>query len=307
VRRLADLDRWLFVDTWLEQDAGTLTDEQLVGVLGSDGAGRWLEAVGNAEVATVVAAHSAEVEAALRAALDRHPEAMDRLRDRELVAALAAIFDGAERVPAGFTGLTQADVCEAFTAELRRGRRASALGVGTGLFVEESLNHGFPLRLLEVSDDPAGLAALATRRPVVRKALVREWAAGGASSSVLGHLLVEDTDWISALGPLTPDSVVRSALTWAATQLAPERVEELAVTVASGDLAGQGWALGDVLFVCELPDDDVAEIVARNFELFARDAGWPSGLAGLIDARLAGDAPEPVASGSGRHRWRRRR
>src|SRR5206468_3484180 len=56
VRRLADLDRWLFVDSWLEQDPASLTGEQLVAVLSSDGAGRWLESVGNAEAARAVAA-----------------------------------------------------------------------------------------------------------------------------------------------------------------------------------------------------------------------------------------------------------
>ena len=310
VRRLADLDRWLFVDTWMGLDPAMLTDDQLVGVLGSDGAGRWLESPPNAEVATAVAASSAEVEAALLAALERNPEAGDRLRDRELTAALEAIFDGADSVPAGYAGLTQGDVCEAFTASLARGRRVAAIGPGTALFVEESLNLGHPLALLELGDDHAGLARLATKRPVVRKALVREWAAcegaAGACTSVLGHLLLEDTDWVTTLGGGTPEPVVRSALTWASKRLAAERVEELAVTVASGDLAGQGWALGDVLFVCELPDDEVARMIGDNFELLARDAGWPRELAKLMAARLL-DVPEPAGNGAGRHRWSRRR
>lgn len=316
VRRLTELDRWLFVDAWLAADPASLDETQLVAVLGSDGAGRWLLPAENVEVAAAVAAEVPEVEAALRAALTRFPDAADRLRDRELAAALDAVFGGADEVPAGYTGLTEGELCEAFGAELARGRRVAAVGPATALFVEESLGLGVPVPLLGLGDDHAGLARLATRRPVVRTALVREWdACGGAASvctSVLGHLLLEDTDWVVTLGASSPEPVVRPALEWAAERLAPEQVEELAVTVASGDLAGQGWALRDVLFACKLPDAEVAEMIARNADLLLRDGGWPRGLAKLLDARLAaGETPAPPETGTGRHRrpgvWPRRR
>lgn len=308
-RRLADLDRWLFVDLWAESDPESLSDAQLVAVLGSEAAGSWL--LRHVEVATAVAASSLEVDAALRSALDRHPEALDRLRDRELTAALSAVFDGGDEVPAGFTGLTEGELCEAFTADLDRGRRVRSIGPAAALFVEESLSLGYPLELLRLTDDHEGLARLATKRPVVRAALVREWdGCGGAASactSLLGHLLVRDIAWVATLGPASPEYVVRSALTWASARLDAARMEDLAVTVASGELAGQGWALRDVLFVCKLPDDDVADIIARNYDLLARDDGWPRGLAKLIDGRFTVEPPAPAEVPTAKSRWRRRR
>jgi hypothetical protein len=261
-------------------------------------------------VATAVAASSAEVDAALRSALDRHPDAFDRLRDRELTAALSAVFDGGDEVPAGVTGLTERELCEAFTADLGRGRRVTSIGPAAALFVEESLSLGYPVALLWLTDDHEGLARLATKRPVVRKALVREWDACAGSSpactSLFGHLLLQDNAWVTTLGPTAAESVVRSALSWASERLVAARVEDLAVTVASGELAGQGWALRDVLFVCKLPDDEVADIIARNYDLLARDDGWPRGLAKLLDRRLIVEAPAPDAA-AGKSRWRRRR
>ncbi|WP_206330667.1 hypothetical protein, partial [Modestobacter sp. KNN46-3] len=226
VRKLETLDRWLFTDTWTGMDPASLTPTQLVGVLESEKAGWWLSSPDAVDVACAVAASSPEVEVALRTALAQHPDAWDRLRDRELDAALTAVFGGAAKtaVPTGFTGLTRAELCEAFVDELARGRRLTEVGGAAAALVEESVTLPQPVALLELTDDLAGLARLATGRPVVREALVREWAGVDAwpasSASLFGHLLLEDPDWFLTLGGSTPPSVVRSALPWAAERLA---------------------------------------------------------------------------------------
>src|SRR3954454_16189459 len=73
------------------------------------------------------------------------------------------------------------------------------------------------------------------------------------------------------------------------------QVERLAVTVASSQIAGHGWALREVLFPCGLPAEEVAELVSRQFALLARDDGW---------ARTLGAKNEARAPGPGR--WRQR-
>ncbi|GAA4736963.1 hypothetical protein GCM10023328_16860 [Modestobacter marinus] len=314
VRKLETLDRWLFADTWTGMDPAALTPTQLVGVLESEKAGWWLTNPDAVDVACAAAGSSPQVDASLRAALERHPDAWDRLRDRELDAALAAVFGGAgkQEVPSGFTELSAAELVEAFAAELARGRRLTELGGAAATLVEESLTLARPVALLDLTDDLAGLARLATGRPVVREALVREWAgvdewpANGAS--LLGHLLLEDPDWFLTLASHTPPAVLRSALPWAAERLEASMVERLAVTVAASDLAGQGWALRDVLFRSGLAEEEIAAMVARNFLALAGDDGWPGQI-----ARLAVDALGAAAAGeaSEAHRktgiWPRRR
>ena len=122
------------------------------------------------------------------------------------------------------------------------------------------------------------------------------------------HLLLEDPDWFLTLGGCTPPAVLRSALPWAAERLSALLVERLAVTVASSDLAGQGWALRDVLFRSGLPDEQIAAIARRNFSLLAGDDGWPRKVARLAVSALGADAGG--ASSDGRRRtgmWSRRR
>jgi hypothetical protein len=317
MRKLETLDRWLFADTWMGLDPASLTATQLVGVLESDGAGRWLSSPSAVDAACAVAASAPQVETALRTALARHPEAWDRLRDRELTAALSSVFSGAGKgdVPGGFTGLTREELCEAFAAELARGRPLTAVGGAAAALVEESLTGAYPVALLALTEDPAGLARLATRRAVVREALVREWAEADRSggwpagcTSLFGHLLLEDPDWFLTLAGSTPSSVVRSALPWAAERLSAPLVERLAVTVASSDLAGQGWALRDVVFRSGLPDEEIAEMVARNFLVLAGDDGWPREVARLAAGALG--AATGGAASEGRRKtgmWSRRR
>ncbi|KGH45674.1 hypothetical protein IN07_16430 [Modestobacter caceresii] len=314
VRKLETLDRWLFTDTWTGMDPASLTPPQLVGVLESEKAGWWLSSPDAVDVACAVAASSPEVETALRTALAQHPDAWDRLRDRELDAALTAVFGGAARaaVPTGFTGLTRAELCEAFVDELARGRRLTEVGGAAAALVEESVTLPQPVALLELTDDLAGLARLATSRPVVQEALVREWAGVDAwpasSASLFGHLLLEDPDWFLTLGGSTPPSVVRSALPWAAERLAASMVERLAVTVAASDLAGQGWALRDVLFRSGLADEEVAAIVARNFLVLTGDDGWPGEVARLAAGALgAGGGGEASEGRRKTGMWPRRR
>lgn len=298
VRKLETLDRWLFTDTWTGMDPASLTPIQLVGVLESEKAGWWLSSPDAVDVACAVAASSPEAEAALRTALTQHPDAWDRLRDRELDATLAAVFGGAGtgEVPTGFTGLTRAELCEAFTAELERGRRLTEVGGAAAALVEESVMLPRPPALLQLTDDLAGLARLATSRPVVREALVREWTGvdewPANSASLLGHLLLEDPDWFLPLGGSTPSSVVRAALPWAAERLAAPMVERLALTVAASELAGQGWALRDVLFRSGLGDEEIAAVVARNFLVLAGDDGWPGEVARLAAGALGGESAE---------------
>jgi len=146
---------------------------------------------------------------------------------------------------------------------------------------------------------------------VVREALVREWAAadrtGGwpaSCTTLLGHLLLEDPDWFLVLGGATPPAAVRTALRWAAERLESSQVERLAVTVAASELAGQGWALRDVLFRCGLPDEEIAAMVGRNFLALAGDDGWPQEVARLTaDAPGRAPAEEPRKTGI----WPRRR
>ncbi|MCZ2839907.1 GAP1-N2 domain-containing protein [Modestobacter sp. VKM Ac-2985] len=314
VRKLETLDRWLFADTWTGLDPASLTPVQLVAVLESEKAGWWLSSPDAVDVACAVAASSPEVDAALRTALSQHPDAWDRLRDRELDAALTAVFGGAGQaeVPIGFTGLTRAELCEAFTAELARGRRLAEVGGAAATLVEESVALPQPVALLQLTDDLAGLARLATSRPVVREALVREWAGvdewPASSASLLGHLLLEDPDWFLTLGGAAPVSVVRAALPWAAERLAASMVERLALTVAASELAGQGWALRDVLFRSGLPDEEVAAIVARNFLVLAGDDGWPGEVARLAAGALgAGPGGESAEGRRKTGMWPRRR
>ncbi|MCZ2817881.1 GAP1-N2 domain-containing protein [Modestobacter sp. VKM Ac-2984] len=314
VRKLETLDRWLFTDTWTGLDPASLTPTQLLGVLESEKAGWWLSSPDAVDVACAVAASAPQVEAALRTALERHPDAWDRLRDRELDAALTAVFSGAGKadVPSGFTGLTRTELCEAFTAELARGRRLPEVGGAAAALVEESMALPHPVALLELTDDLAGLARLATSRPVVREALVREWAGvdewPASSSSLLGHLLLEDPEWFLTLGGSAPSSVVRAALPWAAERLATSMVERLAVTVAASELAGQGWALRDVLFRSGLPEEEVAAIVARNFLLLAGDDGWPGEVARLAAGALGAGSGGEAAEGRRKTGiWPRRR
>ncbi|MCZ2849148.1 hypothetical protein [Modestobacter sp. VKM Ac-2978] len=314
VRKLETLDRWLFTDTWTGMDPASLTPPQLVGVLESEKAGWWLSSPDAVDVACAVAASSPEVEVALRTALTQHPDAWDRLRDRELDAALTAVFGGAAQaaVPTGFTGLTRAELCEAFVDELARGRRLTEVGGAAATLVEESVTLAQPVALLELTDDLAGLARLATSRPVVREALVRQWAGvdewPASSASLLGHLLLEDPDWFLTLSGSAPSSVVRAALPWAAERLAAAQVERLAVTLAASELAGQGWALRDVLFRSGLPEEEVAAIVARNFLVLAGDDGWPGEVARLAAGALGGGAGGEAAEGRRKTgMWPRRR
>lgn len=314
VRKLETLDRWLFADTWTGLDPASLTPTQLVGVLESEKAGWWLSSPDAVDVACAVAASAPEVEAALRAALTQHPQAWDRLRDRELDVALSAVFRGAGKadVPIGFTGLTRAELGEAFTAELARGRRLTEVGGAAAALVEESVALPHSVALLELTDDLAGLARLATSRPAVREALVREWAGvdewPASTAALFGHLLLEDPDWFLTLGGSTPPSVVRAALPWAAERLAASMVERLAVTVAASELAGQGWALRDVLFRSGLADEEVAAIVARSFLVLAGDDGWPGEVARLSAGALgAGPGGEAAEGRRKTGMWPRRR
>ncbi|MEU2349884.1 hypothetical protein [Modestobacter sp. NPDC049651] len=306
VRKLATLDRWLFTDTWLGLDPAELTATQLTGVLDSEKAGWWLATPNAVDVACAAASADPQVDAALRGALERHPEAWYRLRDRELAAALSAVFGGAgkDEVPTGFTGLTRDELCEAFAAEAARGRRLSEVGGAAAALVEEALRLDPPVAVLPLTDDLAGLARLATRRPAVRDALVREWPAG-SSSALLGHLLLEDPDWFLTLGSGTPPAVLRSGLRWAAERLEAPLVERLALTVAASELAGQGWALRDVVFGSGLPAEEVAGMVGRSFAALTGDDGWPSEVARLVLG--APDRGEPADEPRRTGIWPRRR
>jgi hypothetical protein len=149
-----------------------------------------------------------------------------------------------------------------------------------------------------VADDLAGLARLATRRPAVRDALVREWPASASSSSdggpaaLLGYLLLEDPDWFLTIGAGTFPVVLRSGLRWAAERLEATLVERLALTVAGSDLAGQGWALRDVVFGSGLPAEEIARMVSRNFAVLAGDDGWPQEVARQVPGAF--DTSEPA-------------
>jgi hypothetical protein len=129
----------------------------------------------------------------------------------------------------------------------------------------------------------------------VREALLREWSLtpwSSAHDDLLAQLVRSDAEWIGRLAPLSPDSAMKSALTAAARELPASSVERLAVTVASSSVAGRGWALRCVLFPCGLPAEEVAAIIGRHFELFARDDGWTRSIARETGAALHSPAEE---------------
>jgi hypothetical protein len=276
------LDAWLFADTWMELDPAALTDAQLLAVLAAPGAGRWLGSPRAASVAMAVAAESRAVERALRAAIRRDPAAAAGVRAAELDAVLRAVFSGSQGRTADFAGLTQGDLAAGFTAELARGVRLPRLSAEAGLLVEQALGLGHDVPLIGLTPDLEGLAGLVTRRPVVRDALLRQWRQApwsAAHDELLAALVRYDPSWFATLAPISPEGSLKSALRWAGQQLSVGQVERLAVTVASSSVAGRGWALRCVLFPCGLPSDEVAGIVHRHFELFARDDGWPRAVA----------------------------
>ena len=294
VARFDELDAWLFADTWMELDPAALTDAQLIAVLASPGAGRWLGSPRAASVAATVAAEDRAVEAALRSAISRDPAARLGMRAAELSTVLDGVFDGIPTRTADFSGLTQGDLATAFLEELARGRRLPRISAEAGLLIEQSLALGHEIPLVGLTEDVEGLAGLIARRPVVREALLREWSAGSwtaARDELLAQLVLYDPEWFGTLAPLTPEASLRAALTWAARQMTARQVERLAVVVASSEVAGRGWALRCVLFPCGLPAEEIAAITGRHFELFARDDGWPRPLARETGAllRAAGD------------------
>jgi hypothetical protein len=291
-----ELDAWLFADTWMELDPAALTDPQLVAVLASPGAGRWLGSPRAASVAMTAAAHDRAVEAALRSAIARDPAARAGVRAAELAALLTAVFDGRRARTPDFAGLTQGDLADGFLRELSAGRRMPRITAEAGLLVEQTLGLGHDVPLVGLTDDVEGLAGLVARRPVVREALLREWATGTwttAHDELLAQLVRYDAEWFATLAPQSPEKSLRAALTRAARQSSVRQVERLAVTVASSEVAGRGWALRCVLFPSGLPADEVAAIVAGHFELFARDDGWPRALARGTGSLLTGPDDEP--------------
>lgn len=118
VTRFDELDAWLFADAWMDLEPAALTDSQLVAVLASPGAGRWLASARAASVATAIAAEDREVEAALRSAITRDAAARAGVRSVELGSVLKAVFDGIPARTADFSGLTQGDLATAFLKEL---------------------------------------------------------------------------------------------------------------------------------------------------------------------------------------------
>jgi len=296
VTRFDELDAWLFADAWMDLEPAALTESQLVAVLASPGAGRWLASARAASVATAVAAEDREVEAALRSAITRDAAARAGVRSVELGSVLKAVFDGIPSRTADFSGLTQGDLATAFLKELGRGRRLPRVSAEAGLLIEQSLGLGHPVPLIGLTDDVEGLAGLVARRPVVREALLREWAVSAwspAHDQLLAQLLLYDAEWFATLAPLSPPSALQTALAWAARQMSARQVERLAVTVASSELSGHGWALRCVLFPCGLPAEEIAAITTRHFEVFARDDGWPRPLARETGALLAGPPEDP--------------
>jgi hypothetical protein len=313
VERLGELDAWLFADTWMELEPASLTEPQVSAVLASTGAGRWLGSPRAASVATALAVQDAEVEKALRAAVARDPAARSGVRAVELSAVLRALFDGGPTQTTDFAGLTQGDLCAGFIRELALGRRLPRVGSDAALLVEQALGLGHDVPLVGLSDDTAGLAALAARRPLVRKTLLREWSSAFAADrwthahdELLGELLLFDADWFGSLCPITPEPAMTAGLRRVAQQMSARQVERLAVVVASSQVAGRGWALRCVLFPSRLPADEAAEIVRAQFVVLARDDGWPRALARETAAQLraATDGPDPPG---GRPKRRRRR
>jgi hypothetical protein len=313
VDRFGELDAWLFADAWMELDPASLTEPQLAAVLASSGAGRWLESPRAASVATELAVQDAEVEKSLRAAIARDPAARSGVRAVELGAVLRAVFDGGRTQTTDFAGLSQGDLCAGFTQELAHGRRLPRIDSGAALLVEQALALGHDVPLVSLSDDAAGLTALAARRPLVREALLREWSSVFASGAwtqahdaLLGELLRYDADWFGSLSPITPDPALTAGLRRAAQQMSARQVERLAVVVASSEVAGRGWALRHVLFPSGLPAEEVAEIVRAHFTVLARDDGWPRALARETAARLRA-AAEGTGPPDARAKRRRRR
>jgi hypothetical protein len=264
-------------------------------------------------VATALAVQDAQVEEALRAAIARDPAARSGVQVVELGAVLRAVFDGGRTQTTDFTGLTQGDLCAGFSQELARGRRPARVGSDAALLVEQSLGLGHDVPLVRLSDDAAGLAALAARRPLVREALLRQWSSAFAAGEwsqahdeLLTHLLLFDADWFGSLSPITPEPALTAALRRAAQQMSARQVERLAVVVASSEVAGRGWALRYVLFPSGLPAEEVAEIVRAQFTVLARDDGWPRALARETAAQLRA-AAEGADPPDDRPKRRRRR
>ena len=217
------------------------------------------------------------------------------MRAAELDGVLRAVFDGRRARTSAFAGLTQGDLAAGFTRELARGRRLPRIDAEAGLLLEQALALGHDVPLIGLTDDVEGLAALVARRPVVRKALLREWSLTPWSEGhdeLLAQLVRYDPEWFSSLAPVSPEASLRSALQWAARQMSARQVERLAMVVASSPVAGRGWALRCVLFPCGLPAEDVLGILGRHFELFARDDGWPRPLARETGAALGTTAEE---------------
>ncbi len=294
---LRRLDAWLFADAWAEQDAAALSADQVASVLESSAAPGWLARGSNAAAALEAAAGSPAVEAALRAAVDRWPAVAELVRGRVLAALLDEVFDGAEGPAELFVevaGIGQRDLCAALADEVRRGRRVARLDRAAGLLVEQTLTLGVDLPLLGLTGETWELALLATRRPVVGDALVAQWRSGGGWTAehgvLLGHLLVADPGWLARLGDAVPVSALPPALRWAALRLDVAGVGALAEAVATGDGAGRGWALREVVFGSELPPGEVDQVLGRRLELLLVDDGWPRELAESF-ARSRGDSP----------------
>ncbi|MFW3171333.1 hypothetical protein [Geodermatophilus sp. CPCC 206100] len=299
---LRALDAWLFADSWAELDAPDLTADQLACVLESDTAPRWLARGTNAAAAITLAGADPAVGAALRTATARHPEAADRVRGPVLTALLAEVFDGAEgpaETAVQLAGLTQGDLCTAFADEVARGRRVARLDRTAGLLVEQTLSLGVALPLLDLAVDPWELAVLASRRRVVGDALERQWRQAADRSddgarTLLGHLLVADVGWLTRLEDALPVSGLPAVLRWAALRMEVAAVEQLAVAVATGSLAGRGWALREVVFGSELPAADVDAVLGRQLTLLLADDGWPRELAeSFARSRTADGGGEP--------------
>jgi hypothetical protein len=313
VKRLGELDAWLFADAWMELEPTSLTEPQLAAVLASSGAGQWLGSPRAASVAIALAVRDAEVEKALRAAIARDPAARNGVRTVELGAVLRAVFEGGRTQTTDFAGLNQGDLCAGFVQELAHGRQLPRIGSETALLVEQSLILGHDVTLVSLSDDTAGLATLAARRPLVREALLREWSSAFASDrwthahdELLAELLRYDADWFGSLCPITPEPALTAGLRRAAQQMSARQVERLAVVVASSEVAGRGWALRCVLFPSGLPAEEVAGIVRAQFVVLARDDGWPRALARETAAQLraGADGADPP---EGRPKRRRHR
>ncbi|NEK57005.1 hypothetical protein GCU56_03850 [Geodermatophilus sabuli] len=309
VADLRGMDAWLFADAWAEQDADALTADQVECVLASGAGPGWLVRGRNAAAALDLAADDAVIAGALQAAAGRSPAAADRLRLAVLAALLDEVFDGAAgpaESAVQLAGLTQGDLCTAFADAVAGGRRIARLDRAAGLLVEQTLSLGVPLPLLDLTVDRWELALLATRRRVVGDELTAQWrAAGGAweeeHRALLGHLLVADVGWLTRLESAVPVSGLPPVLRWAALRMDVAGVERLAVAVATGGTAGNGWALREVVFGAELPAADVDGILTRQLALLLVDDDWPRELAESFARRQGG---EPDDGPPRRHRRR---